>query len=85
MGVLGIVLAAAGAILYFAVNAAVQGIDLAMVGMILMVVGAIAILVSLIQGSFRSFSRRTVRHVAAPPVPPRASSAPYPDDPPMRF
>ena len=40
-------LIAVGAILYFAVNADVQGLEISTVGLILMVVGAIGLLISL--------------------------------------
>lgn len=42
-----IFLIAVGAILYFAVEATVQGLDISTVGVILMIVGAIALVVSL--------------------------------------
>ena len=40
-------LIAVGAILYFAVNAAVSGIEIATVGLILMVIGGLGLLISL--------------------------------------
>jgi hypothetical protein len=40
-------LIAVGAILYFAVNADVQGLEIATVGLILMIVGALGLLISL--------------------------------------
>jgi hypothetical protein len=49
MGIgVSIILIAAGAILYWAVNASVSGIEIDTVGVILMVVGAIGLLMSLI-------------------------------------
>ena len=49
MGIgLGLVLIAAGAILRWAVNTQVSGIELATVGLILMVVGAVALVMGLI-------------------------------------
>ncbi|MDY7106125.1 MAG: hypothetical protein S0880_33495 [Actinomycetota bacterium] len=59
LGRTGVESGAAGAILYFAVNAAVEGVNLSAMGVVLMVVGAIAILASLVNGGFRSFGRRT--------------------------
>lgn len=41
-------LIAVGAILYFAVNATVSGIEIATVGIILMVIGVIGLLISLL-------------------------------------
>ncbi|CAN5620647.1 hypothetical protein BH20ACT2_BH20ACT2_07960 [soil metagenome] len=43
-----IFLIAVGAILYFAVDATVQGLDISTIGVILMIVGAIALVVSLV-------------------------------------
>jgi hypothetical protein len=40
-------LIAAGAILYFAVDASISGLDIATVGIILMVVGVVGLLISL--------------------------------------
>ena len=61
MGIgLGIFFIAVGAILYFAVDAHVNGIDLAVVGIILMVVGAIGILVDLLVLAPRRRSSTTV-------------------------
>ena len=49
MGIaLGIVFLAVGAVLAFAVNATVSGVDIATVGVILMVVGALSIVLDLI-------------------------------------
>lgn len=44
----GILLAAVGAILYFAVDADINGLDLRVVGVILMIAGAISVLVDLV-------------------------------------
>lgn len=58
---LGIVLAVIGAILKFAVADAVEGVDLAMIGLILMIAGAVAALFGLIQlATGRSASSTTV-------------------------
>lgn len=46
---LGIVLAVIGAILKFAVADAVDGVDLAMIGLILMIAGGVAALFGLVQ------------------------------------
>jgi Domain of unknown function (DUF6458) len=48
-------LIAVGAILYFAVNATIQGLEIATIGIILMVIGVIGLLISLF---FLSQSRR---------------------------
>ena len=50
-----IVLIAAGAILYFAVNADVSGLEISTVGLILMLVGALGLVISLF---FLSSARR---------------------------
>lgn len=63
MGGLSILLIALGAILAFAVNAAVDNVNIVAVGIILMVVGAIGLVVSLVRGSFSGF--RSERHVSA--------------------
>jgi|SoiMethySBSTD1v2_1073268.scaffolds.fasta_scaffold4194549_1 uncharacterized protein DUF6458 len=62
MGGLSILLIALGAILAFAVNAAVDNVNLVAVGIILMVVGAIGLIVSVMRGSFYGF--RSERHVS---------------------
>ena len=49
MAGLGIVLAVIGAILYFAVDASISGLEISTVGVILMVAGGIALLVGLLQ------------------------------------
>lgn len=50
-------LIAVGAILTFAVNVLVEGVDLRAVGVILMVVGAIGLIFGLIRGSSTRVSR----------------------------
>jgi hypothetical protein len=54
-------LIAVGAILYFAVDARVSGIEITTVGIILMVVGIIGLLISLFLGSARRTDRTVVR------------------------
>ena len=65
---LGILLLVGGAILTFAVNEEVDGLDLELVGWILMGGGALALLVAAIQGAgwLQMGNRRTVvdRHVS---------------------
>ena len=56
----GIVLIAVGAILAFAVNVRVSGIEIATVGVILMVAGVIGIVVSLVMNRQRAHTRHTV-------------------------
>jgi hypothetical protein len=55
-------LIAVGAILYFAVNAAVSGIEIATVGLILMVIGGLGLLISLflLSSARRAPAERTV-------------------------
>ena len=54
-------LTAVGAILYFAVNATVSGIEIATVGIILMVIGVVGLLISLfLLSSARRDARGTV-------------------------
>jgi Domain of unknown function (DUF6458) len=48
-------LVAVGAILYFAVNASIQGLEIATIGLILMIVGVIGLVISLF---FLSSARR---------------------------
>ena len=57
-----IFLIAVGAILYFAVNADVSGLEISTVGLILMVVGVIGLVISLfmLSGSRRATTERTV-------------------------
>lgn len=63
MGALGILFLAAGAILTFALDIGVEGVDVDTIGIILMIVGGIGVLVGAAQGTlfgFRTRSRRTV-------------------------
>jgi beta-lactamase regulating signal transducer with metallopeptidase domain len=53
-------LIAVGAILYFAVNATVSGIEIATVGIILMVIGVVGLLISLFMLSSARRETRTV-------------------------
>jgi hypothetical protein len=62
MGALSILLLAVGAILVFAVNAAVDNVNVVAVGVILMIVGAIGLVASILRGSFYGF--RSERHVS---------------------
>ena len=55
-------LIAVGAILYFAVNAEVSGLEISTVGIILMIIGVVGLLISLFfLGSARRESRTVVR------------------------
>ena len=56
----GIVLIAVGAILAFAVNFSVSGIEISTIGFILMVAGVIGIVVALVMNSQRSRTRHTI-------------------------
>jgi hypothetical protein len=60
-------LIAVGAILYFAVNADISGLEISTIGIILMVIGIVGLLISLF---FLSSARR-----GAPPPPPRPGVA----------
>jgi beta-lactamase regulating signal transducer with metallopeptidase domain len=53
-------LIAVGAILYFAINADIQGLEISTIGIILMVVGVIGLLISLF---FLSSARRSTHTV----------------------
>ena len=53
-------LIAVGAILYFAVNADIQGLEISTIGLILMVVGVVGLLISLF---FLSSARRSTHTV----------------------
>ena len=54
-------LIATGAILYFAVDASIQGLEIQTVGVILMVIGVLGLLISLFMiGSARRDARTTV-------------------------
>jgi hypothetical protein len=65
MAALGIILLVAGAIVAFAINAAVDNVNLVVVGWILMGAGALALIVALVRGMGMA-NRRTVaeRHVS---------------------
>ena len=56
-------LIAVGAILYFAVNATVSGLEIATVGLILMIVGVVGLVISLVflNSARRDPGRRVVR------------------------
>ena len=75
MGIgVSLILIAAGAILTWAVNASVSGVDINAVGVILMIVGAVGLLLSLIfWGSWGGYGARGGRRVTtyedAPPPP----------------
>lgn len=64
MGALGIILLAIGAVLAFAVDVGVEGIDLNTVGVILMVVGGLGVILGAVRGSFMGFTTRTERVVS---------------------
>jgi beta-lactamase regulating signal transducer with metallopeptidase domain len=53
-------LIAVGAILYFAVNASVEGLEISTIGIILMVIGVVGLLISLF---FLSSARRSTHTV----------------------
>ena len=57
-----LLLIAVGAILYFAVNADISGLEISTIGLILMVVGVIGLLISLffLSSARRGTSERTV-------------------------
>jgi hypothetical protein len=67
----GLILIAAGAILAFAVEAEVSGVDITAVGWILLVVGIIGVLLSLVfWGSWGGFgTRRRTAYRDEPPPP----------------
>ena len=67
-------LVAVGAILYFAVDATVQGLEIATVGLILMIVGIVGLLISLFYMTLWS----RPRHEVEPP--PRDTRRPVPRD-----
>ncbi len=59
---LSLVLMAVGAILYWAVNTTVSGLDIRVVGIILMVIGLMGLVLSLLfWASFAPFARRDDR------------------------
>ena len=70
----GIVLAAVGAVLAFAVSATVSGVNIHAVGWILLIVGIVGILLSMIFWSSWAgpgyFSRRRTYIDEGPPAPP---------------
>jgi len=70
----GIVLAAVGAVLAFAVSATVSGVNIHAVGWILLIVGIVGILLSMIFWSSWAgpgyFSRRRTYIDQGPPAPP---------------
>lgn len=65
---LGIILLLAGALITFAIDAVVDGVDLIAVGYILMGAGALALIAAAIQGagfmSMRNNKMRSERHVS---------------------
>jgi hypothetical protein len=61
MGVLSVLLIAAGAILTFAVETEADGVNLDTLGIILMVVGAIGLVASIVRGSMIGFSSTRTR------------------------
>lgn len=69
----GIFLIAVGAILKFAINASVQGINLDVVGVILMIAGAVVLLLGLFfEARWSDALRRRDRVIADDRVDPRA-------------
>lgn len=66
---LGIILLVAGAMITFAIDAAVDGIDLVAVGYILMGAGVLSLIAAAIQGagfmSMRNNKMRSERHVSS--------------------
>ena len=81
MGIgVSIFLIALGAILTFATNFAVSGIDLNVVGMVLMVVGALGLIVTLVIWGPRRRAARVERSVAPGHV---VEERTYDDRPPM--
>ena len=75
MGIgVSLILIAVGAVLTWAVNASVSGVDINAIGVILMIVGAVGLLLSLIfWGSWGGYGARGGRRVTtyedAPPPP----------------
>jgi hypothetical protein len=75
MGIgVSLILIAAGAILTWAVNASVSGVDINAIGVILMIVGAVGLLLSLMfWGSWGGYGvrggRRVTTYEDAPPPP----------------
>lgn len=66
---LGILLMAVGAVLYFAVDATISGVDIDVVGIILMVAGAMTLILGLVMNAQRSNTTVTQRRqdVRRPP------------------
>jgi hypothetical protein len=56
---------AIGAILAFAVDAGVEGVDLSVVGIVLMIVGGVAVILSAARGGFGGTRMRTERVTSA--------------------
>ena len=63
-----IFLIAVGAILYFAVNASVSGLEISTVGLILMIVGVIGLLISLFYTTLATRRRAPAEYPADRPV-----------------
>jgi hypothetical protein len=63
-------LVAVGAILYFAVNADISGLEIATIGIILMVIGVVGLLISLffLSSARRGTTERTVVRDREPPA-----------------
>lgn len=64
MAALSILLIAVGAIMAFAVQAVVDGLDLRAAGIILMAVGALGLVVSVLRSGTFGSRTRTERHVS---------------------
>jgi Domain of unknown function (DUF6458) len=64
MGVLSLLLVAAGAILAWAVKDTSTGFDLHMIGIILLIVGIVGFVASMARGSLIGFSSTRERHVS---------------------
>lgn len=68
MAAIGIILLVAGAIVAYGVDAAVDGVDLRVIGLIIMAGGVLALLTAAIQGagwmSMSSRKMRTERHMS---------------------
>jgi hypothetical protein len=64
MGVLSLLLVAAGAILAWAVKDTSTGFDIHMIGIILLIVGIVGFVASLARGSWLGFSSTRERHVS---------------------
>lgn len=66
MAALGIILLVAGAIIAFAINAAVDNVNLVVVGVILMAAGALALIVALVRGIGFTHRRMTSERIVSP-------------------